>query len=54
MNHVTHPLSSTDISIFPLEIHKFCYVKKYRYIFHFGIYLFSILYIFIFFILDNI
>ena len=31
MNHVTHPLSSADISIFSLEISKFCYIKKYRY-----------------------
>ena len=31
MNHVTHPLSSADISIFSPEISKFCYMKKYRY-----------------------
>ena len=31
MNHVTHPLSSADISIFSREIGKFCYIK-YRYI----------------------
>ena len=31
MNHLTHPLSSADISIFSPEINKFCYVKKYRY-----------------------
>ena len=31
MNHVTHPLSSADISIFSPEINKFCYIKKYRY-----------------------
>ena len=31
MNHVTHPLSSADISIFSPEISKFCYIKKYRY-----------------------
>ena len=30
MNHVTHPLSSADISIFSPEISKFCYIKKYR------------------------
>ena len=36
MNHVTHPLSSTDISIFSPEISKFCYIKKYRYRLHFG------------------
>ena len=27
---MTHPLSSDDISIFSLEISKFCYLKKYR------------------------
>ena len=31
MNHVTHPLSSADISNFSPEISKFCYIKKYRY-----------------------
>ena len=31
MNHVTHPLSSADISIFSSEISKFCYIMKYRY-----------------------
>ena len=31
MNHVTHPLSSADISIFSLKIDKFCYIKKCRY-----------------------
>ena len=30
MNHVTHPLSSGDISIFSPEISKLCYIKKYR------------------------
>ena len=30
INLVTHPLSSADISIFLLEISKFCYIKKYR------------------------
>ena len=35
MNHVTHALSSTDISIFSPEITKFCYIKKYRYRLHF-------------------
>ena len=34
MNHVTHPLSSADISIFSSEISKFCYIKKYRYRLH--------------------
>ena len=37
MNHVTHPLSSADISIFSPEISKFCYIKKYRYRLHFDI-----------------
>ena len=36
MNHVTHPLSSADISIFSPEISKFCYIKKCRYRLHFG------------------
>ena len=31
INHVTHPLSSADISIFSLEISTFCHIKKYRY-----------------------
>ena len=31
LNHVTHPLSSADISIVSPEINKFCYIKKYRY-----------------------
>ena len=35
MNQVTQPLSSTDISIFSLEISKLCYMKKYRYRLHF-------------------
>ena len=35
MNHVTHPLSSADISNFSLEISKFCYIKKYMYRLHF-------------------
>ena len=34
MNHVTHPLTSADISIFSPEISKFCYIKKYRYRLH--------------------
>ena len=38
MNHVTHPLSSTDIRIFLLEISKFCYVKKYRHRLRFDAY----------------
>ena len=35
MNHVTHPLSSADISNFSPEIRKFCYIKKYMYTLHF-------------------
>ena len=35
INHVTHPLSSADISIFSPKISKFCYIKKYRYRLHF-------------------
>ena len=31
MNHVTHTLTSADISIFLPEISRFCYIKKYRY-----------------------
>ena len=31
INHVTHLLSSADISIFSPEISKFCYIKKYKY-----------------------
>ena len=31
MNHVTHSLSSADISIFSPEISKFCYINKYKY-----------------------
>ena len=37
MNHVTNTLSSADISIFSSEISIFCYIKKYRYRLHFGI-----------------
>ena len=33
--HVTHSLSSADISIFSPEIAKFCYIKQYRYRFLF-------------------
>ena len=36
MNHVTHPLSTAEISIFLPEINKFCYIKKYRYKLYFG------------------
>ena len=43
MNHVTHPLSSADISIFLPEISKFCYIKKYRYIFHLDTYFLTLL-----------
>ena len=35
INHVTHPLSSADMSNFSLEISKFCYAKKYMYGLHF-------------------
>ena len=35
MNHVTHPLSSADMSNFSPEISKFCYIKKYMYRLHF-------------------
>ena len=35
MNHVTHPLSSADISNFSAEICKSCYIKKYLYRLHF-------------------
>ena len=37
MNNVTHTLNSADISIFSVEISKFCYIKKYRYRLHFDI-----------------
>ena len=37
MNHVTHLLTSADISIFSPEISKFIYIKKYRYKLHFSI-----------------
>ena len=43
MNHVTHPLSSADISIFLPEISKFCYIKKYRYRFHLDTYFLTVL-----------
>ena len=33
-NHVTHPLSSANISVFSPEISKFRYIKKYRYSLH--------------------
>ena len=35
MNHVTHHLSSADISTFSPAIGKFCFIKRYRYRFHF-------------------
>ena len=34
ISHVTHTLDYTNISIFLLEIRKFCYIKKYRHRFH--------------------
>ena len=36
MNHVAHPLSSADISIFSPEINNHYYIKKYRYKLHFN------------------
>ena len=35
INHVTHTLCSSDISIFSPEISRFFYIKKYRYRLHF-------------------
>ena len=35
MNHVTHPLSSDDISSSSPEISKVCCINKYRYRLHF-------------------
>ena len=35
MNHVTHPLSPTDISNFSRKISNFFYIKKYMYRLHF-------------------
>ena len=35
VNHVTHLLSSADISIFSPEISNICHIKKYRYRLHF-------------------
>ena len=43
MNHVTHHLSSADISIFLQEISKFCYIKKYRYRFRLDTYFLTLL-----------
>ena len=43
MNHVTHPLSSADISIFLPEVSNFCYIKKYRYRLYFDTYFLFIL-----------
>ena len=31
VSHVKHPLSCAHISIFSLEISKFCYIRKHRY-----------------------
>ena len=36
MNHVTHPSSSADISIFSPEMTNFFYIKKHRYRLHFS------------------
>ena len=38
MSHVTHSLSSAEISIFSTEISKFCYIKKYSYRLQFDTY----------------
>ena len=35
MNHITHQLSSAEISIFSPKISKICCIKKYRYRLHF-------------------
>ena len=35
INHVIHALIFADVSIFSPRISKFCYIKKYRYRFHF-------------------
>ena len=35
-NHLTHPLTSANISIFSPELTKFCYIKKYRYRLYFS------------------
>ena len=43
MNHVKHPLSSADISIYFTEISKFCYIKKYRYRFYLDTYFLTLL-----------
>ena len=43
VNHVTHPLSFGDISIFSPEISNFCYIKKYRYRLHFNTWLLVLL-----------
>ena len=34
LNHVIHRLKFADISIFLPEISKFCYIKKYRYLYN--------------------
>ena len=36
MNYVTNILGFADISIFLIEIRKFCYIKKYTCRLHFG------------------
>ena len=43
INHVKHRLSSADISMFSLEINKFCYIKKHRYRMHFDKWFLAIL-----------
>ena len=39
INHVTHPMSSANISNFSTKITNFCYINKYRYRFYFNIWL---------------
>ena len=44
---MTHPLSSTCISIFSPKIRKFCYNKKYRYRLHFNAWFLNLLTFFV-------
>ena len=53
MNHVTHPMSSVDISIFSLEMSSFCYIKKYRYRLHFNTKFLILLFYFFFWVLKS-
>ena len=43
INHVTHPLSSSNLSIFSPLISNFCNIKKYRSRLHFDTYFFLLL-----------